>query len=104
MKASDLTADYAKRSRSGTPVQSLSIKLSYNKHKPGRSFLIILCKSGKFNGTEDQNIITAGCFEVAAFYVEKQVKLWLENLKQRKTGEGAPIREDLILNLELNQV
>lgn len=49
MKASDLTADYAKRSRSGTPVQSLSIKLSYNKNKPCRSLLINLVQIWAFH-------------------------------------------------------
>jgi len=33
---------------------------------------------------------------VVAFYVEKQVKFWLENLKQRKAlGTGTPIGEDI---------
>ena len=96
MKASDLAADYAKRSRSGTPVQSLSIKLSYNKNKLCRSLLTVLCKCGQFTGIEDWNIIAARYLEVAAFYVEKQVKFWLENLKQRKTWEtGTPTGEDV---------
>lgn len=96
MKASDLTADYAKRSRSGTPVQSLSIKLSYNKNKPCCSLLIISCKSGQFTGTGDWNTIAARNVELAAFYVKKKVKFWLENLKQRKTWEtGTPTGEDI---------
>jgi hypothetical protein len=34
--------------------------------------------------------------EVTAFYVEKQVKFWLEDLKQNKTWEtGATIGEDI---------
>jgi len=55
-----------------------------------------LCKSGHFTGIEDCNIIAARYLEVAAFYVEKQVRFLLENFKQRKTLEtGTPIGEDI---------